>query len=70
MASVVAFLRSNEPEVQPDATELPPSEHSFLTKFLSTVAFKPLPYPEKPVPRPDTTDRVAWGKYLVLDVLD
>ena len=70
LACVIAFLRSNEPEVQADATELPASEHSFLTKLLSTVAFKPLPYPEGPIARPDTTDKVAWGKYLALDVLD
>lgn len=70
MACVVSFLHSSEPEVQPDKTELPPSEHSFLTKFLSTVAFKPYPFPEQPIARPDTTNPVAWGKYLALDVLD
>jgi len=33
--------------------------------ILCLVAFHPLPYPEHPIPQPDTTNKVAWGQYLV-----
>lgn len=64
--SIIAFLRSDDALVQPDKTEGPSCEPSFLTKFLCLVAFKPFPYPEKPIPGPDTTNKLAWGKYLTL----
>jgi len=35
-----------------------------MTKFLCTVAFKPLTYPDKPTFAPDTSNHVALGKYL------
>jgi mono/diheme cytochrome c family protein len=68
--SIVAFLRSDNPLVQADPTLQPPTEPSFLTKFLCMVAFKPLPYPDHVIPGPDTTDQVAWGKYLTLYQLE
>ena len=66
LRSVVAYLRSDRPEVQADKSEYPESEPSFLSKFLSLVAFKPYKYPEKELPGPDTTNLVEWGKYLTL----
>jgi mono/diheme cytochrome c family protein len=66
LRSVVAYLRSDRPEVQADKSELPESEPSFLSKFLSLVAFKPLEYPTHEIPGPDTTNQVEWGKYLTL----
>lgn len=66
MRSIIAYLRSNMPEVQPSKVELPPTEPSFLTKFLCTIAFKPFPFPEKEIPNPDTTNAVEWGKYIAL----
>lgn len=62
--SVIAYLRSDAPELDPVAKAQPPCQPSFLAKFLSHVAFKPLPFPEKPVLAPPTTDKVAYGKYL------
>ncbi|MBK7149164.1 MAG: c-type cytochrome, partial [Bacteroidetes bacterium] len=64
MQSVIAWLRSDRPEVQ--ASEIPkvPTEPSFLTKFLCLVAFKKIPLPAQPVVEPDTTDLVAYGRYL------
>jgi mono/diheme cytochrome c family protein/cytochrome c2 len=70
MRSVIAFLHSDHPEVQPSKAEPPPTEPSFLTKFLSTIAFKPFPFPEKEIPNPDTTNAVEWGKYLALYQLE
>ena len=68
--SIVAYLRSDRPEVQAVKSELLPSEPSFLTKFLSFVAFKPYDFPDKPIPLPDTTNQLEWGKYLTLYQLE
>ncbi len=70
MRSIVAYLRSDRPEVQAEKTELPPSEPSFLTKFLCFVAFKPFDYPKETIPNPDTTNQLEWGKYLTLYQLE
>jgi mono/diheme cytochrome c family protein len=67
--SVIAFLRSDSPLVAADAASPPgQSRPSFLTKFLSHVAFKPLPYPEKAIPLPDPNDKLALGKYLIINL--
>lgn len=60
--SVIAWLRSDK--VLPTTEEPPLSEPSFLAKLLSHIAFKPLPYPEKPIPGPDTNNVVERGRYL------
>jgi len=65
LKDVIAFLRSDDPLVAPVQHKQPPSEPSFLTKFLSRVAFKPLPLPQQPIPRPEPSDPVAVGRYLV-----
>lgn len=65
--SVIAFLRSNDPLVTP--TDLDPpgfSRPSLLTKALSHVAFRPLPYPTARIEAPPREDRVAYGRYLVM----
>ena len=62
--AIISFLRSDDPMVVADATVDQPCEPSFLSKFLSTVAFKPLPMPEHKIELPDTTDPIALGKYL------
>lgn len=66
--AIIAFLRSDHPMVAADPTPTIPSKPSFLTKFLSRVAFKPFPMPEAPIPMPDTTDRIALGKYLAFNL--
>ncbi|MBK9105860.1 MAG: c-type cytochrome [Saprospiraceae bacterium] len=62
--SVIAYLRSDAPELAPVAKAQPPSQPSFLAKFLAHVAFKPLPYPSGPIEAPPVTDKVAFGKYM------
>lgn len=64
--SVIAWLRSDK--IIPSSEEAPESEPSFLTKFLSHVAFKPLPYPETSIPQPDTNNVVEHGRYLANSV--
>lgn len=68
--SIIAYLHSDYPEVLPSKVELPPTEPSFMTKFLCFVAFKPFPFPEKEIPNPDTANVLAWGKYLTLYQLE
>ena len=63
--SIIAFLRSDHPLVQPSENNPPDVNPSFLAKMLSRTAFKPLPYPEGPVNAPPVSDKVAYGKYLV-----
>jgi len=66
MYSIIAFLRSDHPLVQPSDIQLPEIKPSFLAKMLSrTSAFKPLPYPDGKVEAPPKSDKVAYGKYLV-----
>ena len=66
LQSVIAFLRSDNPWVQPDATPNNESKYSFLSKFLTTMKLiKPMPF-YKSVPEPDTTNQVKWGEYVSL----
>lgn len=68
--SIIAFLRSEDPLVQPVDAPSVPCEPSFLTKFLCRVAFKPLPYPEQPVIAPPVIHTAAYGRYLACAVVD
>lgn len=67
--ALVAFLKSDSPIVAPSEIEAPESEPSFLLKVLTQFAVKPLPYPEKNIITPDTSDLIAHGEYLVNDQL-
>ncbi len=62
--SIIAWLRSDDPRLAPSEKNNAKNELTFLSKALLKFAFKPLPMPEKAIPLPDTTDQVAWGRYL------
>jgi mono/diheme cytochrome c family protein len=62
--AIIAFLRSDDPLVRPADVASVPSRPSLLVKLLSRVAWKPLPYPDKPIVAPSWNDRVAYGRYL------
>jgi cytochrome c2 len=64
LQSIIAYLRSDAPELAPSQKQQPPPQPTFMTKFLCVVAFKPLPYPEKPIEAPPISDKVAFGKYM------
>jgi hypothetical protein len=64
LEAIIAFLKSDHPLVAPSDTGTPDPKPSFMTKMLSRVAFKPLPYPDVPIMDPDTTDVLALGEYL------
>jgi cytochrome c2 len=63
--SIIAFLRSDDDLVRANDADAEPVRPSFLTKFLSHVAFKPLPYPTQKIEAPPITDKVAYGRYMV-----
>ncbi|MDX1685522.1 MAG: c-type cytochrome [Saprospiraceae bacterium] len=64
MKSLIGFLRSDHPLMAPTDKEPPMSQPNFLTKFLCNMVIEPLPYPKEEIPHVDTTDVVAWGKYI------
>lgn len=63
--AVIAFLRSDAPEVQASERRQPPAELTFLGKMWMKLLVKPMPYPEKPVIAPQPSDKLAYGRYLV-----
>ena len=64
MNAIISFLRSDQPEVQPEPVAAESCRPSLLTKFLCYINFKPLPMPADKINLPDTSDAVATGKYL------
>ena len=70
LQSIIAFLRSNHPWVQADATANMDSKYSFLSKFLTNMKIiKPMPFYTS-VPEPDTTNAVKWGEYVSLNKVE
>ncbi|MBA3647162.1 MAG: c-type cytochrome [Chitinophagales bacterium] len=68
--SIIAFLHSNDPWVQAASVQDTASAPSLLAKFLTNSVFKPLPYPSVAIPKPDTSDKVVLGRYIVTGMLD
>lgn len=66
--AIISFLRSDHPWVKADPTPTKPCEPSFLTKFLCNTAFKPLSMPAKTISIPDSSDKIAFGKYLAINL--
>jgi mono/diheme cytochrome c family protein len=64
LQSVIAFLHSDDPMVEPADVDSIPAKPNFLSKFLATVVFKPYPYPDHAIVAPDRADKVAYGRYL------
>lgn len=68
--SIIAYLRSDAPEVQAIPTQHTDGKLGFVGKALLRLVFKPLEMPSSPIPQPNTTDRVAYGKYLMTDAME
>ncbi|MFN0175206.1 MAG: c-type cytochrome [Saprospiraceae bacterium] len=62
--SIIAWLRSDDPLLSADAREFPPNQWNFLVKFLSNIAIFPPPFPLKAISIPDSTDKIAFGRYV------
>lgn len=66
IAAIVAFLRSDDPRVAPADVDPPGvTKPSFLSKLLSHVAFRKMPYPDHAIVAPPRSDKAAYGGYLV-----
>ncbi len=70
LKSIIAWLRSDDPSLQPSAKEYPSNKYNFMVKFLSNVAFSAPPLPKAPIFVPDTANQLALGKYLADGVFD
>ncbi len=71
LQSLIIFLRSGHQWVKADNSRVPQSKPSFLTKLLTNIGeAKPYAYPQKPIPKPDTTNRIKWGEYIALNQLE
>lgn len=68
--SLISFLKSDDPRVQPSQEQHPIQQYTMLSRFLGHFVMKPAEMPKQPIPNPDTTDAVAWGRYLALDAFD
>jgi cytochrome c1 len=68
--SVIAFLKSDHPLVEPSDLEQPESTPSFFGKFLLRTGLEPLPYPEEAVLAPPVSDKTAYGRYLAVGKYD
>ena len=62
--SIIAWLRSDDPALAPDPHEFPPTKWNLLVKFLSHVAIFPPPLPEQPIVIPDSSNQIAFGRYV------
>jgi mono/diheme cytochrome c family protein/cytochrome c2 len=62
--AVIAWLHSDDPSVAPDPKEHPANDYNFLMKFLCNTVFTPPNLPAAPIAVPDSTDNLAFGKYL------
>lgn len=65
--SIIAWLRSSDPIVQPVDVENKASDPSLLTKFLMRVVIKPFSFPSQTITLPDSSNKIALGKYLIHD---
>lgn len=68
--SVIAYLRSDAPRVQPVTKTWPKNKPSILVKGLMHLVFKPAPMPDGPVAPPPTDDLIARGEYLANAIYD
>ncbi len=62
--SIIAWLRSDDPKLEPSENKPPFHQMTLFSKGLVKFVFKPYPLPAQPIPLPDTTNQVAWGRYL------
>lgn len=68
LSSIISFLRSDDPLVKASNTIDYPCEPTFLTKFLCTMVFKPIPMPDHKIELPDTNNATELGKYLAFNL--
>lgn len=65
--SIIAYLRSDHEWVRANAKPDTAIVAGLIGKVIMTT-FDPMPMPTKPVPGPDTTDPIKWGRYLMANL--
>jgi len=70
LASLIAFLRSNDPLTRPTKERSVPPDPSPFGLAVVRLALKPHALPAGRIDAPPSTDRVAFGRYLALRRLD
>lgn len=68
--AIIAWLRSDDPRLRPDRREYPPNDYNLLVKVLCNTIFFAPELPAKPIPMPDSTDKIALGRYLADNLLE
>jgi cytochrome c553 len=69
LASIAAFLQSDDPWVTARPEEPAPSRYSLVARFRALATWSPYSYPRAPLVAPDRSDLEAYGAYLVDHVL-
>jgi mono/diheme cytochrome c family protein len=71
IASIVEFLRSDDPIVSPSSESHPEPKPSFLAKALEKLGvLKPEAYPVEKINTPSSHNTVEFGKYLATEVYE
>lgn len=68
--AIIAWLRSGDPRLDPSQQEYPPNQWNLFVKILSNTLplFQAPLFPASPIALPDTTDKIALGRYLADDL--
>ncbi len=66
MSSLVSFLRSDDPLVRATPRPNPAPDYSWAMKFLMAVWLRPPDWKPHPILHPDTSDQIAFGRYLAV----
>ncbi len=69
LKSVIAYLHSDRFPVQATKGDGHDQEPSFLLKVLTNTVMKPIEPISEPILVPDSTDRLAFGKYIANDLI-
>jgi mono/diheme cytochrome c family protein len=67
--SIIAYLHSDKLPVQAAKGKQPEQAPSLLLKVLTNTVMKPLPYTNTPIKVPDSTNLLAFGKYVANDMI-
>lgn len=69
LAAILAFLRSDDRMVAGVSASPGDADPSLRVKLRAQFTWRPVPPPDGPIERPDGSDPIALGKYLVDDLL-
>jgi mono/diheme cytochrome c family protein len=65
--SLISYLRSDHDWVRANPKPDTAVTYGLIGKFIMS-SFEPTPMATKPIPQPDTTDPIKWGRYLLANM--